>query len=94
LSHYLAPLARDGADVLVLGCTHYFFLRPLVEHLASFTVIDAAEPVARRVVQVLTEEGLLAPDTNEGGVEYLTSGDSQELARVLDHWRRAGSNVP
>ena len=94
LRHYLDPLLADGVDTVVLGCTHYFFLRPLVERLTSLTTLDAAEPVARRVAQVLTESGLLAPPTREGGVEYMTSGDSRELARVLDHWRKAGSSIP
>ena len=94
LRHYLTPLVEQGTDVVVLGCTHYFFLRPMVERIAGVTVVDAAEAVARRVVQVLTESDLLAPETSQGGVKYLTSGDSQELARVLDHWRQTGSDVP
>jgi glutamate racemase len=94
LKRFLAPLLEQGTDVVVLGCTHYFFLRPLVEEAADVTVIDSAEPVARRVAQVLAEAEMLAAEESAGSVEYLTSGDSQELARVLDHWRRAGSDIP
>lgn len=94
LKQYLEPLLTAGTDVVVLGCTHYFFLRPLVERATGVTVVDAAEPVARRVAQVLAEAGALAPQGSRGGVEYLTSGDSHELARVLDHWRQAGCDIP
>ncbi|MEX2236544.1 MAG: glutamate racemase [Dehalococcoidia bacterium] len=96
LNEFLQPLLEEGCDVIVLGCTHYFFLRPLIESLvpAGTTVVDSAEPVARRVRQLLTDSDLLNENAEEGRVEYLSSGNSSELARVLDHWRRAGNSIP
>jgi glutamate racemase len=96
LGSYMEPLVAAGSDVFVLGCTHYFFLRHLVEGLvpAGSAVLDTAEPVARRVVQVLREQNLLKPEGEKGQVEYLTSGDQRQLERVLERWRRAGYEVP
>jgi glutamate racemase len=55
LRQYLAPLLEAGVDQLVLGCTHYPFLRPTIERLvgAGVAVIDPAPAVARQVERVL-----------------------------------------
>jgi len=55
LRQYLAPLLEAGVDQLVLGCTHYPFLRPTIERLvgAGVAVIDPAPAVARQVGRVL-----------------------------------------
>jgi glutamate racemase len=96
LTRQMQPLIEAGSDVYVLGCTHYFFLRHLIEPMVpnGSSVIDAAEPVARRVRQVLDESGMLAEPDRQGTVEYLASGDRQELERVLEHWRSVGYEVP
>ena len=58
---YLAPLLAAGIDQLVLGCTHYPFLRPLIEDVAGpgVTVIDPAPAVARQTGRVLSQRGWL-----------------------------------
>lgn len=66
----------EGADVIVLGCTHFSFLAPAIERLAGpgVTVIDPAPAVAAQTVRVATEPG-------EGGSLHLvTSGDPARLA--------------
>lgn len=62
VQQYLAPLLEAGVDQLVLGCTHYPFLRPLIERVAGTgrTVIDPAPAVARQVGRVLAQRGLEA----------------------------------
>lgn len=61
-STYLKPLLSRGIDTLVLGCTHYPLLRPLLSGLAgdSVVVIDSAEATAAAVEEVLAAEELLA----------------------------------
>lgn len=56
---YLAPLLAAGIDELVLGCTHYPFLRPLIEEVVgpNVEVIDPAPAVARQVGRVLAQRG-------------------------------------
>ncbi len=59
LKSYLSPMIEADIDQLVLGCTHYPFLRPVIERLMGpgTTVIDPAPSVARQVANVLTQQG-------------------------------------
>ena len=81
---YIEPIVAQGADVIVLGCTHYPFLRPLIERVAGpgVTVLDPAEAVARQVQRVLAEDGLLDESGHPGRQIYYTSGDPAEFGRV------------
>lgn len=56
------PLVDGGADKIVLGCTHYPFLRSVIEHVAGdgVEVVDSSEAVARRVATLLDENGIRA----------------------------------
>lgn len=80
---YVTPLVRGGADTLVLGCTHYAFLRPVVEAIAGpdVTVIDTGEAVARRVEQVSRTLGPVVPRTR--GVAFWTSAEAAALTAPL-----------
>jgi glutamate racemase len=73
LERYLQPLLDAGADTLVLGCTHYPFLRPLIEHLAGpdVRVVDPSGAVARRVQEVLGEA-----TGGAGSLRAFTTGDA------------------
>ncbi len=88
-----APL-RAGVDVVALGCTHYGFLRPLLARLLpeGVSALDAAEPVARRVVHVLGE----AEDASAGVGEVVCypSGDAAAFERVLSRLRGAQADLP
>lgn len=57
---YLAPLLETGIDTLVLGCTHYPLLKPLLSRVAGpeVTLVDSADAVAREVAEGLAERGL------------------------------------
>lgn len=87
----LAPLLREPVDALALGCTHYFFLKPAIQRILGpdVDVIDTAEPVARRVREVLQARNLLAPAGRVGAVTYLTSGDPEAFTRIRALLRRA-----
>lgn len=58
----LRPLLEAGADRIVLGCTHYPFLRKVIQRVAGpdVTIIDPAPAVARHLLEVMREEGLAA----------------------------------
>jgi glutamate racemase len=81
---YVGPLVERGADVVVLGCTHYPFLRPLVEEAAGpgIVIIDPAQAVARQAQRVLTVGGLLRDEMAKPRETYYTSGDAAEFSRV------------
>lgn len=60
----LSPLLQAGADIIVLGCTHYPFLLPVLQQVAGQGIrfIDPAPAVARQLVHVMSEEHLLSPE--------------------------------
>jgi glutamate racemase len=64
VKQYLTPLLAAGIDQLVLGCTHYPFLRPVIEEIAGsgVAVIDPAPAVARQAGRVLAQHGWLVAD--------------------------------
>ncbi len=81
---YVEPLLSRGTDVIVLGCTHYPFLRPLIETIAgpAVAVLDPAEAVARQTRRVLEERQLLRDATEPGRAVFYTSGDVRVFRRV------------
>ena len=62
LSRYLKPLLQKGIDTLVLGCTHYPFLMPLISEITGGTVavLDAGDAVARELKRHLMSKEMLA----------------------------------
>jgi glutamate racemase len=82
VDQHVQPLVQAGADTLVLGCTHFPFLRPVIEASAGpqVRVIDTGEAVARRVQEVAAS--LDAPD-RPAGVAFWTSGNRAALAGPL-----------
>ena len=81
---YLRPMLNAGADTIVLGSTHYVFLKPLLRELAGddVTLIETGEAVARQLAHVLDERGLRAE--GPGGRErFWTSGEPDDSARVI-----------
>jgi glutamate racemase len=85
IESFVRPLVEQGADTLVLGCTHYPFVQPLIAAVAGpgVTVINPAAAVARELRRRLTESNLLAPETQTGVTRYRTSGPPQQLAAML-----------
>jgi len=79
------PLLAAGADHLVLGCTHFPFLKPLIEKVAAgrAAVIEPSEAVARQVKRVLSARGLLAPVTQAAEHVFETSGDEKRFRSFL-----------
>ena len=82
---YVRPLLDQGADTIVLGSTHYVFLRPLIAEIAGeeVTIVDTGEAVARQLARVLSERSMAAPREAEGSERFWTSGDPIESARVM-----------
>ncbi|WP_226801718.1 glutamate racemase [Alkalilimnicola sp. S0819] len=84
LRRYTAPLLAEGADTIILGCTHYPFLRPQLADLLGPTValVDTGEAVARQLARRLDELALLS--TRETGTcRFWSSGDTARLAPVM-----------
>jgi len=85
LQGYVAPLLAAGADTLVLGCTHYPFLRPLIEELTGGKValIDTGAAVARQVARRLEEANIGNASATIGSLRLWTSGDPMQAQEVV-----------
>lgn len=84
LEEALNPMLKQGIDTVVLGCTHFPFVIPLIQKIAgpAVRVIDPAPAVARQVERVLETKGwLLAKNQAEG--RFFTSGDAQKFQNIL-----------
>lgn len=91
LNTYVQPLLDAGADTLVLGCTHYPFVRHLIEELAGKEVvlIDTGAAVARHLKRRLHQSDLLQdwgksnPLHQSGRVSFWTNSSMGEAAQVI-----------
>lgn len=81
---YLRPLEAAGVDVLVLGCTHYPLLKPLLGRVlgASVRLIDSAEETATTVQRELTARGLLADGSHRPTHTFVVSDDEPHFRKV------------
>ena len=81
---YLDPLLDAGADVIVLGCTHYPLLRTAIQRICGpdVTLVDPSDAVARQLGRILASHGL-ASEGPAGPMRYYTTGEPDELGRVL-----------
>ncbi len=81
------PLLGRGVDRLVLGCTHYPFLRPIIERVvegSGIEVIDSGAAVARRVEWLLDRYDIAAAEDNTPKMHYITFAD-EEYRKRLEH---------
>jgi glutamate racemase len=81
----LKPLLSTGIDELVLGCTHYPFLRPLIEAVAgpSVEVIDPAPAVARQAGRMLLSQAMAVDKATPPAHVFYTTGDQACFERAL-----------
>ena len=86
----LQPIISEDVDVIVLGCTHFPALRPVIERVTyhKIHIIDSGTAVARRTHYVLDAEGLIQPtNSNEahmGNLKVWCSGDSEVFSNVAN----------
>jgi len=86
LADYLKPMLEAGIDSLVLGCTHYPFLRKTIERVVGpgVTVIDPSPAVARQTGRVLEGKRLGNRHDRLGEHFFYTSGDPTKLAEMVE----------
>jgi glutamate racemase len=94
LREALDDILQYRADTLILGCTHYPLLRPLIRKIAGeeLTVVDSAETTAGRVRRVLAKNGLESDDAEAARHQIYVTGSPDrfaEVARIL-----FGDNLP
>jgi glutamate racemase len=81
---YLRPLQQAGVDVLVLGCTHYPLLKPLLGRIMGPAVrlIDSAEETAAAVAEALREGSLEAPMGGKVYHRFVVSDDEPRFRQI------------
>lgn len=87
----LMPLLDEGADMIVLGCTHYPFLSDTISKVASeaypernICIIDPAPAVARHLLEVMNEEGIQNTSRDGFHIELHASGDPATLHETFE----------
>ncbi len=85
LDDALLPMLEKNIDTVVLGCTHYPFVIPLIQQIVgdNVRVIDPAPSVAKQVQRVLEARGLKNESNARGDVRFYTSGDTEGLTSLL-----------
>ncbi|MGR8933361.1 MAG: glutamate racemase [Gammaproteobacteria bacterium] len=85
VARYVIPLVEKNADTLVLGCTHYPFLSPLIREIAGpdVTVIEPAAAIARELGRRLARGRLLSGTVRRGSERFWSSGPAGEAQAVM-----------
>jgi glutamate racemase len=83
-ARYLEPLKRARVDALILGCTHYPYLKPVLARAMGPRVklIDSADETAAETERALAELGLRAPRGRRGRREFYASDAPERFRRL------------
>lgn len=90
---YVEPLLAEGCDTIILGCTHYPFLKPVLREMIpeSISLIDTGHAVARQLQRLLAERDLLHSGRAEETV-FWTSADPENFRNILPAlWKKSDS---
>ena len=81
---YARPLKDAGVDTVILGCTHYPLIRPILQRIfgRDVSLVFSAEETAREVAEMLARKGIENGSAREGTCRFLTTGDP-ELFRSM-----------
>ncbi len=100
LKKYLVPLLAEGADTIVLGCTHYPFVRPLLEAILreegvgeNVAIIDTGAAVARQLQKKLTEQDWLEIANKAANIRFWTNSSATNTALVIEQLWGAKAEV-
>lgn len=93
VSEYLSPIRDQGVDTLMLGCTHYPLLKPLIAQYMGpgVTLVDVGEQCARWVAGQLAGRGLLSGREGGGSHRYYVSDDTGDFSVLASAF--LGENV-
>lgn len=81
---YAAPLKAAGVDTVILGCTHYPLIRPILQRVfgRGVTLVFSAEETAREVAETLARKGIGNAEGREGAYRFLTTGDPRAFCEM------------
>jgi glutamate racemase len=95
LEDALLPMLEKNIDTVVLGCTHYPLVIPLIQEIVgeNVRVIDPAPAVAKQAQRLLEAGGMKSESESRGGVKLYTSGDAELLKSMLPILLRESGEV-
>jgi glutamate racemase len=78
---YAEPLKRALVDTVILGCTHYPLIRPILQRVfgRDVALVFSAEETAREVAETLARKGIENDPGREGAYRFLTTGDPEQF---------------
>jgi glutamate racemase len=81
----LRPMLERGIDTVVLGCTHYPFVIPVINQIvgSNVRVLDPAPAVARQIVRLLDVKGMRCDSPAPGELRFFTSGQAKLFLQQL-----------
>ena len=84
VDQYCAPLTAEGVDAVILGCTHYPLVRPIIQRSLGrrTTLVSSGEAIAEELVTRLGDAGLANDAGRRGSYRFLCSGDTDAFARL------------
>ncbi|MBS1248776.1 MAG: Glutamate racemase [Chloroflexi bacterium] len=85
LENALRPMLAQGMDRVVMGCTHYPFIIPLIKRIVGddIEVVDPSLAIARQVERLLDQYDLRKVDGKAGRIRFMTTGAIEQLEKVL-----------
>lgn len=87
LRSFLEPMLKANIDYLVLGCTHYPYLIPILKTMLPkhVSIIDSGLAVAKQTKAILKQHELLNTSKNEASIQLYTNGDLNVLNGIINH---------
>ncbi|WP_026104988.1 glutamate racemase [Halalkalibacterium ligniniphilum] len=84
----LKPLLGKGYDTLILGCTHYPLLRPVIQEVvgSEIQLISSGDETAREVSGLLYHKELLFTEERSPKHRFYTTGDAERFKQLADQW--------
>lgn len=81
----LQPMLTEGIDTIVMGCTHYPFVIPLIQSItgSEVRIIDPAPAIAQQARRLLKQYHMLNTEKTPGEVRYFTSGETEKFLQIL-----------
>ena len=81
---YCVPLRRAEVDTVILGCTHYPLVAPMLQRMLGRDVrlVTAGHAIAAEAQRLLEARGLESPSREEGSYEFLTTGDVESFREL------------
>lgn len=95
LTQYLSPIVDEGVDYIVLGCTHYPFLIPIIKSIIPnhIKIIDSGEAVAKQTKNILEKNNLINESNNNTFQNFETNGNIETFKNFLNQINVQGSSV-